>query len=83
MVGDRPEVVLADVEGVAVEVVELRLVAGRAPADEGVPVEVAPVEGVGAVADDGAVDAPPGLGAGLAAHGRLSAGPARTGGAAS
>ncbi len=44
MVGDRPEVVLVDVPGVAVEVLQRRLVAGGAAADQRVPVQVAPVQ---------------------------------------
>ena len=47
VVGHRPEVVLVDVPGVAVEVLQRRLVAGRAAADQRVPVQVAPVQLVG------------------------------------
>ncbi len=47
MVGDRPEVVLVDVPGVAVEVLEGRLVAGGAAADQRVPVQIPPVQVVG------------------------------------
>ena len=44
VVGDRPEVVLVDVPGVAVEVLQRGLVTGRAAADQGVPVQVPPVQ---------------------------------------
>ena len=47
VVGHRPEVVLVDVPGVAVEVLQRRLVAGGAAADQRVPVQVAPVQLVG------------------------------------
>ena len=47
VVGHGPEVVLVDVPCVAVEVLQRRLVAGGAAADQRVPVQVAPVQAVG------------------------------------